>query len=250
MYAWSDVFPLILVWTPFQATDWSWAFANTLQWKQSSFASSVRPDSRLGVDPSIVPIYSCVPKNNITYECRCYEQVATPVQTPVSGELVLMVERLEDVPISAAQTATWTWRNPLLSRVLGYIREGWPVSADIQLKLYRMKSLAPGLVWWPGMDQEIENMVTVQTVNKVDHLLPYHYQCYTLRTGQNTSCAGDTANCWTRQWNCCTTTWACYDSLSLSNEKAAGEILNSQVLLFFLGEEFSDVTVLLLLFCV
>ena len=32
----------------------------------------------------------------------------TPVQTPASGELVLMVERLEDAPISAAQIATWT----------------------------------------------------------------------------------------------------------------------------------------------
>ena len=124
-----------------------------------------------------------------------------PVQTPASGELVLMVERLEDAPISAAQIATWTRRDPLLSRVLRYIREGWPDSADIELKPYRtrrleliahdgcivwggrvvvpppgresvlielhgghpgtsrMKSLARGLVWWPGMDQEIENMV-------------------------------------------------------------------------------------------
>ena len=29
-------------------------------------------------------------------------------------------------------------------------------------------------VTWPGMDQEIENMVSVPTVNKVDHLLPRH----------------------------------------------------------------------------
>ena len=42
----------------------------------------------------------------------------------------------------------------------------------------QMKSLARGQVWWPGMDQEIENMVKqcFQTVNKVDHLLPQH--CY------------------------------------------------------------------------
>ena len=60
----------------------------------------------------------------------------TPVQTPASGELVLMVERLEDAPTSAAQIATYTQQGPLLSRVLRYIREGWPDSADIELKPY------------------------------------------------------------------------------------------------------------------
>ena len=58
----------------------------------------------------------------------------TPVQTPASGELVLIVERLEDAPTSAAQIATWTRQDPLLSGVLLYIREGWPDNADTELK--------------------------------------------------------------------------------------------------------------------
>ena len=64
-----------------------------------------------------------------------------PVQTPASGELELMVERLEDAPISAAQIATWTRRDPLLSKVFHYMREGWPVSADIELKPYWTRRL-------------------------------------------------------------------------------------------------------------
>ena len=52
-----------------------------------------------------------------------------------------MVERLGDTPISAAQIATWTRRDPLLSRVLCYIREGWPDSADLELKPYWMRRL-------------------------------------------------------------------------------------------------------------
>ena len=64
-----------------------------------------------------------------------------PVQTPASGELELMVERLEDTPISAAQIATWTQQDPLLSRVVRYIREGWPDSADIELKPYWTRHL-------------------------------------------------------------------------------------------------------------
>ena len=78
----------------------------------------------------------------------------TPVQTPASGELVLMVERMEDAPISAAQIATWTRRDPLLSRVLRYIREGWPDSADIELKPYwtrRLELIAhDGCIVWGG----------------------------------------------------------------------------------------------------
>lgn len=112
-----------------------------------------------------------------------------------------MVERLEDAPISATQIAAWTRRDALLSRVHRHIAEGWPDSADDELKPYwtrrlelsahagcivwggrvvvpppgresvlielhgghpgvsRMKSLARTLVWWPGMDQAIEEMV-------------------------------------------------------------------------------------------
>ena len=50
----------------------------------------------------------------------------TPVETPLSGELVLMVERLQTAPISATQIAQWTRRDPCLSRVLQHIRTGWP----------------------------------------------------------------------------------------------------------------------------
>ena len=122
-----------------------------------------------------------------------------PTQTPVPPELVLMVERLEDAPISATQIAAWTRRDALLSRVHRHIAEGWPDSADdepywtrrlelsahagcivwggrvvvpppgresVLIELHgghpgvsRMKSLARTLVWWPGMDQAIEEMV-------------------------------------------------------------------------------------------
>ena len=65
----------------------------------------------------------------------------TPAQTPVPAELVLMVERLEDAPISAVQIAAWTRRDVLLSRVLRYVLEGWPDSADDELKPYWMRRL-------------------------------------------------------------------------------------------------------------
>ena len=125
----------------------------------------------------------------------------TPDETAIPEELVLMVEGLQDAPITASQIAQWTRRDPLMARVTRCILEGWPKSSDEELRPYwtrrleltthdgcivwggrvvipplarehllvelhgghpgvsRMKSLARSLMWWPGMDHAIEDMV-------------------------------------------------------------------------------------------
>ena len=62
-----------------------------------------------------------------------------PQKTVVPPEFVLMVEKLDEAPITAAQIAAWTQRDPLLSDVLRYIQDGWPTSASDELKPYWMK---------------------------------------------------------------------------------------------------------------
>ena len=125
----------------------------------------------------------------------------TPAKTPVPAELVLMIEKLDEAPISSKQISNWTQKDPLLSKVLQYIMLGWPEQADGELKPYfnrrlelsthngcilwgirvvippqarstvlaelhgghpgitRMKTLARHLVWWPNLDQAIEDVV-------------------------------------------------------------------------------------------
>ena len=56
--------------------------------------------------------------------------------TPVPTELVLMIEKLDEAPISAKQMANWTQRDVVLSRVLQFIMLGWPKEADDYLKPY------------------------------------------------------------------------------------------------------------------
>ena len=53
-----------------------------------------------------------------------------PTQTPVPGELILLVDKMEGTPITATQIATWTRQGPLLSTVTQYIQHGWPGRAD------------------------------------------------------------------------------------------------------------------------
>ena len=56
-------------------------------------------------------------------------------------EFMLMVQKLDEAPIIAAQIAAWTQRDSLLSEVLQYLQNGWPVSANAELKALRMERM-------------------------------------------------------------------------------------------------------------
>lgn len=50
------------------------------------------------------------------------------VQTPIPGEVLLLQEHLNTAsPITAEQINQWTERDPVLSRVLRWVRRGWPL---------------------------------------------------------------------------------------------------------------------------
>ncbi len=51
-----------------------------------------------------------------------------PSSVPVPADLVLLVENLENGPITPAQIRTWTLRDPLLARVLRCIGKAGPAT--------------------------------------------------------------------------------------------------------------------------
>jgi len=59
-----------------------------------------------------------------------------PLETPLPAELVLLMEHLEESPVTATQIRMWTRRDPLLSQVSRYLHDGWPYQCDDQLKPY------------------------------------------------------------------------------------------------------------------
>ena len=64
-----------------------------------------------------------------------------PACVPVPAEMVLLTEMLQSAPITAAQIARWTRTDPVLSKVLRCIKEGWPEQADDALKPYWQRRL-------------------------------------------------------------------------------------------------------------
>ena len=63
-----------------------------------------------------------------------------PENVPIPGEFVLLIDHLAEAPITAAQLKAWTAKDPLLTKVLHFIRNGWPNSVDnADMKPYFVK---------------------------------------------------------------------------------------------------------------
>ena len=75
-----------------------------------------------------------------------------PTTVPVPTELVLLLEHLDDSPVTAQQIQAWTRRDPVLATVLDYVRHGWPDRSDVHLRAYASRkdelSVYQGCILW------------------------------------------------------------------------------------------------------
>ncbi|XP_021364454.1 uncharacterized protein K02A2.6-like [Mizuhopecten yessoensis] len=56
-------------------------------------------------------------------------------QVPVPGEIKLVMEHLEETPVNAKKVREWTGQDPILAKVVDYVKSGWPdknPSADMR----------------------------------------------------------------------------------------------------------------------
>ena len=77
-----------------------------------------------------------------------------PASTPLPPELILLMESISNSPVTAGQISSWTKADPILSKVLQFIRLGWPDTCpdDESFKPYWSKqselSILDGCILW------------------------------------------------------------------------------------------------------
>ena len=55
-------------------------------------------------------------------------------QIPIPGEAVVVMEHLDTTPVAAKQVRLWTQHDPVLSKVLQFVLQGWPEQVAPELK--------------------------------------------------------------------------------------------------------------------
>ena len=77
---------------------------------------------------------------------------SAPAQVPTPPELVLLMEHLEESPVTASHIRSWSQKDPVLAQVLEFVRQGWPDKVDQDLSPYFVKkdelTIHEGCILW------------------------------------------------------------------------------------------------------
>ena len=75
-----------------------------------------------------------------------------PTSIPLPGELVLLMDSLQDSPVSAVKIKKWTDHDPLVSRIWKCILQGWPDLVEEDFQPYYQKrtelTIQDGFILW------------------------------------------------------------------------------------------------------
>ncbi len=89
-------------------------------------------------------------------QCRCPQQTIplpdTPTRENTPGEITLLLNMLQSLPVLAKDVRSWTTRDPTLSKVRTMLSSGWKDCTDPALKAFTQRrdelSLDDGCILW------------------------------------------------------------------------------------------------------
>ena len=114
---------------------------------------------------------------------------------PIPVDTVLVLNELSESPISVDQIRIWTRRDPVLSRVLQFLLNGWPSSSDPSLKPFESRKLElsaqDGIIRTLGSSSGHSSSWSRTLITRTTCLSPRHgtyentgsYVCVVVRTG-------------------------------------------------------------------
>ena len=88
-----------------------------------------------------------------------------PAKTETPPELVLLMEHLKDSPVTADHTQVWTRKDPSLSSVVQFLRQGWLTQSSPELHPFWSKkselSLHQGCILWGSRERAVQGREAV-----------------------------------------------------------------------------------------
>ena len=108
-------------------------------------------------------------------------EITTEEDTLTQAASLFNLQQIEKLPVRTDKIAQLTANDPILSKVMTFVQQGWPNQVQAELKPYhtneklqskvleelhtahpgvvRMKSIARIHIWLPGIDKKIEEVV-------------------------------------------------------------------------------------------
>jgi len=110
-------------------------------------------------------------KNNANADGLSRLPLNYKTEPEVPGEMILLMEHMDLTPVTSRQIKSWTRKDPILSRVMNFVLQGWPASnTDDQVRPYFTRklelSLYDGCILWgnrvvippPGRDTILQEL--------------------------------------------------------------------------------------------
>ena len=75
-----------------------------------------------------------------------------PAKVTVPGETILLLHMLNSLPVTSKQIKQWTCKDPVLSKVMIMLQQGWQYSKETDLTAYQKRkdelSIHDGCLLW------------------------------------------------------------------------------------------------------
>ena len=135
VYFWSKTFPSVFVWSSFVLTTDHKPLLGLLDGSRNI---SPQATARIQRWALTLAAYEYSLKHKTSEKHANADALSRlPVkcsysEVPIPAEMVLLMEQIDNIPVTSDMIKAWTRRDPVLARVLQFVVSGWPVAMEVE----------------------------------------------------------------------------------------------------------------------